>query len=294
MEKVDFLATDGVELMGLLYKSKVKSNSVIIMVHGMTSNCFKKRNDIFAKEATDNEIDYFCFNNRGAEIIRPIKKVVNGKRKKFLCGMAYEDVLESHYDVIGSIKKMKELGYENIYLLGHSLGCTKIIYTYNKLIEENNIEILSSINSLILLSLVDIPSVLKVFLKDKKETYLKLAEEKVKNGQEYDLMPRESFIHPISCKSFIQYARDYHKFDFINTIEDEKLEVLNNITIPIFMRWGNVQEMILQEAEQYSSKIRSLIKNDKTDINYIDGADHSYHGKEEIVAKQFINFIKKY
>ena len=138
MEKVDFLATDGVELMGLLYKSKVKSNSVIIMVHGMTSNCFKKRNDIFAKEATDNEIDDFCFNNRGAEIIRPIKKVVNGKRKKFLCGMAYEDVLESHYDVIGSIKKMKELGYENIYLLGHSLGCTKIVYTYNKLIEENN------------------------------------------------------------------------------------------------------------------------------------------------------------
>ena len=57
------------------------------------------------------------------------------------------------------------------------------------------------------------------------------------------------------------------------------------------MRWGNIQELILQEAGQYSEKIKSIIKNKKADIGFIYGADHSYHGKEEVLGEQIINFI---
>ena len=38
MEKIDFLATDGVDLTGILYKEKEETNKVILAVHGMTSN----------------------------------------------------------------------------------------------------------------------------------------------------------------------------------------------------------------------------------------------------------------
>ena len=41
--------------------------------------------------------------------------------------------------------------YNEIYLMGHSLGCTKTIYTYNKLIEEKQEKILEKIKGILLL-----------------------------------------------------------------------------------------------------------------------------------------------
>ena len=88
---------------------------------------------MIAKEANKAGIDYFCFNNRGSEIAKYIEKNMDGKKEKRIAGTAYEDVLEGYEDIVGAMLKLKELGYQNIYLQGHSLGCTKIVYTYNEL-----------------------------------------------------------------------------------------------------------------------------------------------------------------
>ena len=37
---------------------------------------------------------------------------------------------------------------------------------------------------------------------------------------------------------------------------------------------------------------RRLIKNKKIDINYIEGANHTYTEKEDILANEIVNFIK--
>lgn len=292
MEKIDFIATDGIELSGILYSGKEKSKKVILSVHGMTSNCFKKREDIISKFVNENGIDYFCFNNRGSEIVKYISKNINGKIEKLLAGTAYEDVLEGYEDIVGGILKLKELGYEDIYLQGHSLGCTKIVYTYNELLDEDEKDILDSIKGVILLSLVDIPMAIKVYLGNKYEDYLKLAEEKEQAGLRKELMPKGAFIHPISVKGFLRYARDNKDIDFAGYGRDEKLEKLNNIKVPLFMRWGNDNEMILQKAEELVTIVNNIITNPNKDIDYVDGANHGYHEKEEIVAKDIVNFIK--
>ncbi len=292
MKKIDFLATDGVILNGLLYEGQEKTKDVILAVHGMSSNCFKNRDDIIAKKANEQQIDYFCFNNRGSELVKYIKKDIEEKREEKLGGTAYEDVLEGYEDIVGAILKLKELGYQNIYLQGHSLGCTKIVYTYNELKEEND-DLLENIKGVILLSLVDIPATLKAYLGDKFEEYLKIAEEKEKEGKTLELMPKESFIHPVSSKTFLRYARDNKEIDFANYEEDTKFEKLNEISDPLFMRWGHEKEMILQEPSELVAKINSIITNPHKDIDYIDGADHSYKGKEDILAEQIIEFIKE-
>ena len=291
MEKVDFLATDGIELSGILYNGKEKNKKIILSIHGMASNCMKTRDTIIAKNANENNIDYFCFNNRGSEIVKYISKNINGKKEKQLAGTAYEDVLESYEDIVGAILKLKELGYKDIYLQGHSLGCTKIVYTYNELLEEKETDILNSIKGVILLSLIDIPMAIKVYTGEKFEKYLKLAEEK---ENKLELMPTSSFIHPISVKTFLRYARDNKEIDFARYGRDNELEKLNNIKAPLFMRWGNDNEMILQKADELVSMVSNLIQNQNKDINYIDGANHSYNEKEEILAKEIIEFIKKY
>lgn len=292
MKKIDFLATDGIKLNGFLHEGKEKANKIILSVHGMSSNCFKEREDKLSSYMNENNIDYFCFNNRGSELVKYIRKDINDKEEKLLGGTSYEDVLEGYEDIVGAILKLKELGYKEIYLQGHSLGCTKIVYTYNELKEEEEEDILKCIKGVILLSLVDIPKTLKMYLGSNFDSYLKLAEEKEQEGKIYDLMPKESFIHPVSVKTFLRYAKYNKDIDFAGYGRDNKLEKLNNIDVPLFMRWGNDKEMILQKADELVTLVNNIIINKKKDIDYIEGSNHSYNGKEEIVAKQIIEFIR--
>lgn len=292
MELINFMATDGVNLEGILYKASSNiSEKIILSVHGMTSNCFKKRDIEIAKKANEKGIDYFAFNNRGSEIVKYIEKETEGQPAKELAGTAYEDVLEGYEDIVGAIIKLKELGYKNIYLQGHSLGCTKIVYTYNELINNDETEILENIKGVMLLSLVDIPMALKVYLRDNFKQYLDYAEKLEHENKIYEMMPRESFIHPISVKSFLRYARDNKDIDFANYCKDNELEKLNNIQVPLFMRWGNDNEMIIQQADELSTMVNNIITNENKNIDYIDGANHSYTGKEKELAEQIVEFV---
>ena len=292
MKKISFLATDGIILDGLLYEGKEKTEDIILAVHGMTSNCFKKRDEIIANKANEDNIDYFCFNNRGSELAKYIKRNIEGKKEEKLGGTSYEDVLDGYEDIVGAILKLKELGYQNIYLQGHSLGCTKIVYTYNELKDEESEDILENIKGVILLSLIDIPSTLKFYLGNKWKEYLELAEEKEREGKRLELMPKEAFIHPVSVKTFLRYARDNQEINFAQYDEDVELKKLNNITVPLFMRWGNDNEMILQEAAELVAIVNNRITNQNKNIDYIEGSNHSYTGKEEILAEQIVKFIR--
>lgn len=284
VEIVSFRATDGIKLDGILSKSEKETKKILIQIHGMTSNCFKKRDKEIAKKVEEIGIDTICFNNRGSDIVRYIKN----DNAILLAGMAYENVEDSYHDILGAIEFAQKLGYKDIYLQGHSLGCTKIVYTYNKLYEENN-PCLNNIKGVFLLSLIDIPDVVKVGI---KEEYIQIAEEKKKKGEIMDLMPLKSFIHPISVKNFLYYTKYNENINFARYSEkDYKFEGLNKIKCPLFMRWGNVNEMIRQNVEELKDFMNNKIININKDIGYIDGADHSYHGKEEELALQMKRFL---
>lgn len=287
MKQINFNTVDGIEENGLLYDNNNKE--IILSIHGMTSNCFKRRNSLIADKVKE-KLDYYTFNTRGSEIVKNIVKRKDGKIIKEFGGTAFEDVLEGEYDIYGAIDKLIEMGYTSIYLQGHSLGCTKIVYTYNKMLENNDSR-LKYIKGIILLSLVDIPSAIKYYLGDKYDYYINMALEKEKENKQLEIMPSDSFIHPMSVKSFLRYALYNKEIDFINLGKDPNLEILNKIKIPLFMRWGNVNELILEDAKTYSEKVNNAIKNPNKDIGYIDGADHSYHGREDVLASQIANFV---
>ena len=68
-------------------------------------------------------------------------------------------------DIIKKSNLMSNNNYNEIYLMGHSLGSTKTIYAYNKMLKENK-EITEKIKGILLLSLVDIPTATQIYLKD--------------------------------------------------------------------------------------------------------------------------------
>lgn len=289
LEKVYFELEDNVELVGLLHRPENSTEEVVISVHGMQSNCFKKREDILAQEINKARIAYFAFDNRGANLMCYTKKtdgtkVLNG-------GSVYEDILECYYDIKGAIDKMIELGYRKIHLQGHSLGCTKIVYTYNKLKKEKykNFE---NIKSIILLSLVDLVDLQKHDLGiEKYNKMLEFAMEKENKKQEMDLMPFDSFDHPISVKSYLRYYRDNEDIDFAKFADKEyDFKEINNIEIPLFLRWGET-DLIIQNLDKLIEFLKLKIKNNKLDIGYIKNTDHGYTNKEEILGKEIVRFI---
>ena len=293
IKMVHFKATDNVKLSGLLYKSNKETKKILISVHGMATNCLKHRDEVIAEKLTKN-IDMLAFNNRGHDLTSYIKKERDGKKQKMLAGTSYEEISECYNDILGSINYCIENGYEEIYIMGHSLGCTKTIYTYNKLIQENNKEILDKIKGVLLLSLVDIPKALQIYLNDNFPAMVTYAKNMRKEGLDNLLMPEKSFIHPISVKTFLRYAINNEDINFARYSDDTyNFEEINNIKCPLFMRWGNNNEMILQKADDLCTVLKNKIKNEKLDIGYIDGANHSYTGKEEILANQITEFIDK-
>ena len=38
--------------------------------------------------------------------------------------------------------------------------------------------------------------------------------------------------------------------------------------------------------------LKDEVKNSKKNINYIDGADHGYTGKEEVLATEIVKFLE--
>lgn len=284
-EIIKFNAKDGIILDGFINKSDKTSKKILITIHGMVSNCFKNREKVISEELTSIGIDTMHFNNRGSDIIRYIKT----DEESFLGGTAYEDVEDGYFDIVGAIEYAVSLGYTEIYLQGHSLGSTKVVYTCNKLIDENN-PLYNYIKGIILLSLVDIPESIKY---DTTEEYIKYAEDKEKQGKIMDLMPEEAFVHPISVKTTLRYVKYNQNIDFARFSDaNDDFEILNKIKIPIFMRWGNVNEMISQDAKDLVNLMNVKINNNSKDIDFIDGADHSYSGKEKILAKEIKDFLK--
>ena len=287
-----FKATDGVDLKGVMYKNQSKTNKVLISIHGMATNCLKERDEKIAEKANELNIDFFAFNNRGHDIVNYIKK--ENQEKQELAGTAYEEISESYNDIVGAINYATSHGYEEIYIMGHSLGCTKTIYTYNKLIEEKQEKTLERIKGIILLSLVDIPLALQVYLKDDFPVMVTYAKNMKKEKMENQLMPEESFIHPISVKTFLRYAIENKDIDFAKfSDKNYDYKEINNIKVPLFMRWGNDRELIIQKADELCKMVKEKIKNDKLDIWYIEGANHSYTGKEEILANEIQNFLRE-
>ena len=284
---IKFNATDGIVLDGILHKCENATDEILIQIHGMTSNCFKNRELMIANKVMELNIDTLCFNNRGSEIVKYCKKE-NGE--KILQGTAYEDVEESIYDITGAIKFAIESGYTKIHLQGHSLGSTKIVYTYNRMLKENN-KYLKYIKSIILLSLIDIPDMLNTFT---PKEFIELANAKEKENKSEELMPINASIHPFSVKTYLRYIKYYNNINFAQySNENYKFEYLNNIEIPLFMRWGNNKELIKQDANDLVYTLKTRLTNKYLDIRYINGADHSYQGKEKLLADEIYKFIKE-
>lgn len=311
IEKIYFNATDDVQLFGLLHKcentndsdknqeknqEKNQNKKVVLSVHGMTSNCFKKREDIFAQEFTKNGIDYFCFNNRGADIIEYFERV---KTEKLLTriegGSATENFEECYHDIKGAIIMLLQKGYDDIYLQGHSYGSAKSVYTYNKFKQNMEIDLLNHIKSVTLLSIVDVPRMCRGLLKDRYNNVVTEVKQMINENRGDYLINREYFLHPMTAKNFLFFNQLGGPMDLVPFgAEKPNLVALSNIECPLLMMWGKERDLIMQKPEELEQIIRNNVEKTHLEIKFIEGTGHNYRHKEKETAIEMLNFLHNF
>lgn len=286
ISKVFFTTEDNLKLVGLLYLpesngifSRIKkSDKVVIFLHGMYSDCLKRRDDIFGEELNKAGYAYFTFNNRGAQM--------GNLNMDNLYGTAFENPYDAHYDIEAAIKAMEKRGFKEINIIGHSLGCSKILNWYTK--KRVNVA------SVGLLSLTALSDKYRQIAGEKAyKIAMAIAEAKVKKGKDKELLRAEFYPKPISAGTFNTIFNCESEFNTVFYEDKEwKADSLNAIEEPLFMRYGTVNETTTKTADETVNLIKKLVKKTKLDVGYIEGADHSYHGKENELINQYIDFLK--
>ena len=283
-ELVRINSADKIEMVGMLYEPEEKSNKIVIHVHGLCGNFYENRFiDILAKNYTSKKISLLTFNNRGTNYISEFLKgdefeIIGGCNEKFI------DCL---LDIEGAIKYVKGKGYNDIILEGHSYGCNKVIYYYNKKKDRN-------ISQIILLAPCDIPKVCTKFLS--KEEYKKAKEQSTRLVKEEKT--EELIDFSINANGKISAGTYYNDFlpngenDFIRYRDREngKSTILNDLNIPVLIIFGDADECVLTEdIETIKRYLNNNIK--KCNIQIINGADHSYTNKCKELGKIIKNNI---
>lgn len=277
-ELIRIKSIDNIEMVGILYEPEEKNTKIVIHVHGLCGNFYENRFiDILAKTYTDKGYSFLTFNNRGTNFISELLKNNDFE----IVGGCYEKFIDCLLDIDGAMKFVKQKGYTEVILEGHSYGCNKVIYYYSKKKDEN-------INKIVLLAPCDIPQESKKFLSKEEYEKAKLESTRLVNEGK----GKELIDFSVNANGVISASTYYNDFlpngenDFIRYIDgiNEKSEILNNIEIPVLVIFGDIDECVLtQDIETVKGYLNNNIKN--CNIKIIEGADHSYTDKYEELGK---------
>jgi pimeloyl-ACP methyl ester carboxylesterase len=103
---------DGLRLTGILRRpSTAKIKACVILIHGYGGNFYSGIMDFLPKALTDREFATFVPNMRDHDR--------TPKKNRFE---------ENRYDIATAVDKMDLLGYDSIFLYGHSMGTNRVLY----------------------------------------------------------------------------------------------------------------------------------------------------------------------
>lgn len=106
-------------------------------------------------------------------------------------------------------------------------------------------------------------------------------------------MPIEAVDEPLCVRTYLRYFKYNKEIDFAKFGDnDYDFKELNNIKVPLLIRWGTINEIIVQSPQEVVKIVNKKVKNDSLNIGYIEGANHSFYQKEEIVINQILEAVK--
>ncbi len=280
---------DNLNLQGFHWESALKKTCVIL-IHGMSENIIENYfAEILGDQLSESGYGFIFGHNRGFGHINDIRTLDMEGDKTVRIGQIYERFQECSYDIDLWINQAKNIGYEEIILMGHSLGCNKIIHY---LVHNQN-----NVSGIILASPPDMVGLSK--LQKYQPNYDEMLIEARKNVENGDC---RKILHSmlwewyfISSQTFLDLCVDGSFADNLPLLRNpDVFEELSQIHIPIFAFMGEHDDIIIRSLKDDLN----LIKQKATsctdfDLSILDGANHMYVNKEYELSNLVLRWLKK-
>jgi len=290
MKIVKTTTSDGIIFTGLITEPKVSSKKIIIHIHGMAgnpilNNFYQPMHDYYSK----NGFAFLATENRGVGTLTEL--VIKGGVK--MLGNAIERFEDCVIDIEAWVDYAKGLGYEEIWLQGHSLGPSKIAYYMFT-------QKPKGIKGLIWISPADMTG----WVNQKSENQAKnhkimfAKAKQMKSEGKGKLLIDQSFwgnelISADTYLNFFDEGANTAIFNFGN--EKRGWEVVNSIDLPVIAITGTNDDGIvpIMQAKEAMEKLETELKNSpKVKTIVYDNAKHSFEGFETNIVEDVIKFIE--
>lgn len=282
--KINIRNSENVELEG--YYFDAQSNTCALHIPGF-GGAFESLPEIIGNFCQRQGIAYLCGLTQGAYPSHEYKKYnQDGSFSIKLGGAMYENFDDSKDDIDAWVKFLLSQGYENIFLVGHSLGCNKVLY-YAK---ENNLQ---CIKGIILLAPQDFS---KIALNPIHTGMLEEAELNINAGEPLKILTGKFLgFAPISSKTFYNIANNKNQHNFNYKDKTDDFETLLIINKPIYSLIGSRDPAFDDFVEE---EITALFENivqkyEKFTYCIIPDGNHTFKSFEDIVANNVCQFIKR-
>lgn len=277
---VRFEAADGLDLAGLLYEPKRRTERAVIFLHGTggASIFESKRTNLLADVFTRHGIAYFAFNNRGAHIMKHVGAAWTGS--------AYERIRDCVPDVDGAVRMLRRRGYRDLTLIGHSTGANKAaIYDHYK--PRNFIK-----RYVLLAGGDDTGLAFKHLGARRFAATIAKARAMIKSKRGEDLAPRgTSPMEPISWRAWYDMANpdgDYNVFPFLEVMRNVRLSrrprfrYVRGIRKPTLVLYGERDEFCYDDVPRCVAILADAIgAKSNFELAIMEGAGHGFSGFEE-------------
>lgn len=279
-------AEDGLELDSLLFEPRKKTKKIIIHIHGKEGHFIQNHFVTYMGYLYPNSgVSFLTFNNRGHDYIADMLRKSAQGMEWTTRGTAFDTIEESILDINGVVEHVKDLGYEEIMLQGHSIGPHKISYYI-----ANNPK--HKISKAIFLSPGDIIYVLNAYVPEWKK-YALIAKKMIREKRADELMPIRLWSNaPASAKTFWNYTNPDSNYWIFNFTEPEReFKFFNKLQLPL---------LVIEPDNDFangvdSNKLISILKKKTLSKKFtgliIENTVHGLLGKEEEVCKKILSWV---
>lgn len=297
---VTFRTENDFEIIGMLFQDGNQiinplvnyNRKLIIHIHGNYGNFYQNKfiwhmSNIYC----NNGIDFLTINMSSHD---GIAEGYYGKQLKYIGG-GISDYEDSQLDIDAAIKFAKGLGYINIVLQGHSLGCDKVIqYSLDN----------DSVYKIILLSPVDGYAIQNAwrFPESVEEQIQRLESNKniIKKdyqwgSAEFDWLPANEYGAKGSTEEWV-YQIPITRTALLSILKGSTLKYLNlnknpeyYIYVPTFVYIGAHDELLVHKQKDMDIYLSSKFA-DYTSVLDLN-ANHDIVGVEEVLARRIVRWV---
>lgn len=303
LQFVSLLATDNVQLPGLLYEPDKPTARVALWLHGMgDSGVFYKPVLInaLAEALTQSKTALLAFNNRGAhgsKLLKIADESLPENEQRFQGGTHFETITDCVADIDGAAHFLRQNGFKELYLMGHSSGANKIC-VYHAARPAN------PFSKYVLAGPGDDTGLFYNGLGAKRfKRALAYAQEKAETSPLH-IMPKYTGMHPFSARSALDILDPdgaYNTFPYYEAKHQrlgakELFKEYRRIDRPVLIIIGGEDEYT-STAGGADAALRLLLQHTsnqqlkQTDGQLVHGADHSFCGQEPVFAARIADWL---